>query len=175
MKQIHACYSPKTRAAIVAFNKTMEAVAASRTAAETERAAILADALEGKADAATIRRRADAVKLSELQGDLSERAALAPLSGVWEMAKKDFEAETDRQAALAAKREAELDAKAEELGAGPMQRHYMQVEDKVWGQHEAARQEAQSMASVGIATEADTQRRGALELEIGAAVRALLR
>ena len=175
MKAILPCYSPKTRAALDAHNKACSDVAAARAKVVAEREAILSDALAGKIDAATIRARADAVKLAELQANLAERAALAPASKLWAMAKADLEAEAERRAALAAKREAEIDKKAEEIGAGPMQRDAMQAEDKEWGQHEAARQEAQSMASVGIPTEADAHRREALEAEISAAVLALLR
>ena len=84
-------------------------------------------------------------------------------------------AESDRHAALAAKREAEIDAKAEAMDAGPMQRDAMQREDKVWNGHAAARDDAYHAAANGLLTSEDSQRIDELERDVAAQVAALLR
>lgn len=175
MKIIHAAYSKSTRTAIEAFNAAMQRAKAERDGAAAERASLESEALSGKIDVRGLRQRADACRERRLAADLGELQALKSLAGLNALHNRDMSAEADKQIDAISKREAEIEKKAAEMDAGPLQRHAMFVEDKTRKACELARQEAQTAASNSLQTPEDSRRIEELEIEVAAQVAALLR
>ena len=175
MKHVYPCYSKQTRTAIEELNAAIARAKSERADTAAAISALEADAVAGKIDFATIRQRADAVRERRLKADLIELQAMQTLEHISELHKRDLAAEADRQAALAAKRAEELDKKATEMGAGPLQRDAMQREDKAWNAHETARHDAYHAAADGLLTSEDSKRIEELRRDVAAQVAAMLR
>ena len=166
MKPVFDICTPATRAAVEAYNAAITGSIAARAAVETERAEILADALGGVADAATIRRRCDAARERLLDADLSELRAMRDFPRLNESLKADFQSEAERLDKLATAREAEVSKRLAKAGMDAAQVAAALEVDQELNRLKGAREDALSPVRVGFANFEDANRIAALEAEI---------
>lgn len=112
---IHSQYSDTTKQVIADYNGSLVTLGLSRDAIQTERDAIIADALSGTGTAASLRKRCDGARDKALQADIAELGLIGSLEQIEAAARADWQAEAVRQESVEAARRLELETAADTL------------------------------------------------------------
>ena len=160
MKAIQTAYSPATVAAFEGFNCKLDALAADRTAIQTERDAVFQDALLDVEKSSALRKRIAGCVERALDCDRRELILLATeLPELEKIARADWKAEAEKHTEIEAERVEVLNKHAAELGMNEPQRHRLVVEDKTRQRADQAHKAARDLAvQPGVITDEDKRR-----------------
>lgn len=113
---IHSQYSDTTKQVIADYNGSLVTLGLSRDAIQTERDAIIADALSGTGTAASLRKRCDGARDKALQADIAELGLIGSLEQIEAAGQADWKADATGQEVIEAARRQELEDAAQKLG-----------------------------------------------------------